>query len=150
MRWLVGILSFCFGLVCFAQQASIHLQDGSTLHGDIIGFDDGSYRLRGESFGTIDIPQRNVRSIDYGDSAGGSSSFGLSELQAIQARIMMDPQLLESIQALASDPLVQDLVNDPEIQQAIRSGNYSGLMNNPKILRLMQNPSVRAITEQVR
>ena len=115
MRLMLGVFSFCFAVASWAQQATISLNDGSVLRGDVVGLSNGFYSLRGNSFGELKIPKNNVRSIEYGDTSASPAGPGLSQLQAIEARLLMDPNLLDSIQSLANDPLVRDIVNDPEI-----------------------------------
>ena len=150
IRIVLGAFGLVISLASWAQQASVHLHDGSVLRGEVIGLENGVYSLRGKSFGVIKVPQNNIRNIDYGGSTTAPTGLGATDFQALQARMLMDPALMNSIQELTSDPVVQDIVNDPEIRSAIENGDYSSLMNNPKIIQLMQHPSVRSITEQVR
>jgi len=72
-----------------------------------------------------------------------------ASVEAMQQRILSDPQAASAVQALRDDPDVQAILNDPEITKALASGDMAALMHDPKIQRLVDKPAVQNLTRQV-
>jgi len=73
----------------------------------------------------------------------------VKEVEALQEAIRAQPELMEAINALRSDPEFQKVLNDPEIGAALQSGNLEALLANPKINGLVDNPEVQVITKKL-
>ena len=154
---LFSALLFLTSTLAWAEIATIHLQDGSKLRGEVLSLKGGAYTISTTSAGTLSIPQDQVKLVEYGgadtvraaDPASTLSTGTLDPgmMQSMQARLLQDPRIMAMIESLKSDASVQAIVNDPEIQAAIASGDFLALLNNPKFKALMQNPKVRGITE---
>ena len=147
-----------------AETAAIHLQDGSTIRGEVVSLKGGSYQVQTQTLGVLTISQNNVRVVEYGAPnaalnntqpaapapAPGANSAQSSQMAAITSRLQNSPALLGDIQALSNDPAIMAIVKDPEIQRLISSGDYASLMSNPKMRRLMSNSKIRNITGQLK
>lgn len=159
---LIGVLVVAGAMTpsASALAETLMLKDGTVVHGEIQALQDDVYTVKTDTLGTVRVHKRDVRSIDYsgsdsgiGSSAASSSNGsepGLAELEAMQLRMMQDPNLLALIQALQSDPDVLSVLSDPEIMSAIAAGDYAALMNHPKIVALTRNPNMRALIDEAR
>jgi hypothetical protein len=83
------------------------------------------------------------------DDLGGVNAAGNDAVQALQQRIVSDPDMAASVQALRDDPQVQAVLADPKISAALASGDLSALLNDPKIRDLADDPAVQDITRKV-
>jgi hypothetical protein len=70
-------------------------------------------------------------------------------VQAMQQRILSDPQAASAVQALRDDPDVQAVLNDPDVTKALASGDLAALMRDPKIQQLADKPAVQNLTRRV-
>jgi hypothetical protein len=68
---------------------------------------------------------------------------------ALQQRMLNDPEIMRSVQTLRDDPQVQAILADPAIAAALERGDLSALLADPKIQRLAEDPAVQSITRQV-
>lgn len=71
------------------------------------------------------------------------------QVEALQDRMQSQPEMMDAIRALQSDPAFQDVLNDPEIAAALQSGNTAALLANPKINDLANHPTVRDLTNKL-
>lgn len=151
-----------------AETASIHLNDGTTVRGEVIGLKDGNYQIRSSSLGTLDIPQSKIKLVEFGATATinnvasapassvngelGAPASGASAaaLANITSRLQNSPGLMSNISSLAEDPDIRAIVEDPEIQRLIQAGDFSSLMTNPKMRKLMNNSKIKDITNQLK
>ncbi len=83
-----------------------------------------------------------------GPSAGGGGG-PQNQLEALQERIESEPETMDAIRALQSDPAFQEVLSDPEITRAVAAGDLSALLANPKINALGKNPTVQEITKKL-
>jgi hypothetical protein len=83
------------------------------------------------------------------DDLAGAKAPSADTVQALQQRIVSDPAMAASIQALRDDPQVQAVLSDPAITDALARGDLGALLNNPKIRDLADDPAVQEITRQV-
>lgn len=142
-----------------AETASIHLHDGTTVRGEVVGLKGGSYQIQSSSLGTLNIPQSKIKLVEFNAGASASSAApapastagaDAATLANITSRLQNSPALLGDIQSLANDPAIMAIVKDPEIQRLIAAGDYTALMNNAKMRRLMSNSKIRGITSQLK
>lgn len=152
--------------VALAEQASILLNDGSQILGEVVSLKGGYYKVKTSSLGEIDLKQGDVKLIRYGQvaqtqtaktpapaasaTASASNPQLASMFQGVQQRISSDPQMMQKIQSMAQDPTLQAILNDPEIKRALESGDFGSLMANPKIHQLMNHSTVKQITQQMK
>ena len=153
---VLTFLSVLLSAQVTAETATIHLQDGSQLRGEVISLKGGAYTIATESAGTLSIAEREIELVEYGAGPGAETAQSVQNralnldqgmLQGMQTRLLADPKVMALIESLRSDADVQALVSDPEIKAAIASGDFLSLLNNPKFTQFMQNPKVRSITE---
>jgi hypothetical protein len=154
-----------------ASAATIVLRDGTVIHGEIESLQNGIYTIETGSLGPVRVSEQQVRSIDQGAGSasapasptaprpapapgvGPPESAALSgslDAQAVQSRILQDPQLLSMLLALQNDPDVLAVLADPEITKEIAAGDFAALMDNPKMIALMNNEKLREIIGQLR
>lgn len=84
-----------------------------------------------------------------GDDLGGVNAAAADSVQALQQRIVSDPEMADAVQALRDDPQVQALLTDPAISGALARGDMAALLNDPRIRDLAADPAVQNITRQV-
>ena len=83
------------------------------------------------------------------DDLGDVNSATSNTVQQLQQRIVSDPEMAASVQALRDDPKVQALLSDPDITAALARGDMAALLNDPKIRDLADDPAVQNLTRQV-
>jgi hypothetical protein len=146
---LLTVLLLLSPLGLAAQQAQIELADGSTLRGDLVGVANGSYRIRTQSLGIVTVNEADIVSLSIGAAdaprAPAAASTSSGQIQALQQGLMNDPQTLQMINGLMSDPQFQAILQDPAVLDAVNRGDMSALSRNPAILKLMNHPTVQAI-----
>lgn len=81
--------------------------------------------------------------------AGAAAQNTDAAVQALQNRMLSDPQVAGRIHSLSDDPDVRDVLDDPEIADALQRGDYGALLNHPKIQRLAEDPDVQSITRDI-
>ena len=145
-------------LVGAASAATIVLTDGSVVSGDIKSLQNDVYTIESGSLGTLRVRKEDIRSIELSDSSavGAREQSSVNEpridsanMQAMQLRMMQNPNVFSLIQSLQSDPQVQALLSDPAIMSAVASGDIAALMNHPAIIALTNNPKFREVIEEV-
>lgn len=70
-------------------------------------------------------------------------------VQALQNRMLSDPQVAGRIHSLSEDPDVREVLADPEIADALNRGDYGALLSNPMIQKLAEDPDVQGITRDI-
>jgi hypothetical protein len=83
------------------------------------------------------------------DEVGDVNAAAADAVQGLQQRIVADPEMAASIQALRDDPQVQAVLSDPAITAALARGDMAALLSDPKIRDLADDPAVQRITRQV-
>jgi hypothetical protein len=135
--------------------ATIYLNDGSVLAGEIISINSGIYSIQTESMGLININKSKVSSINFGapsDSArtgGNGNSAIMDQASALSKTIMADEEIMKMIMGLQNNPDFKAVLNDPDIMNAINTGNIAILLSNPKFLKIMNNSAVESINRQL-
>jgi len=137
-----------------ASAETLELNDGTVIQGEIKSLQNGVYTVETSALGTVRVPQQNVRTIDQssGDTAGSPARESLPsqpEIEAMQLRIIQDPNLLAMLLSLQNDPEVQAILADPEIMGALAAGDLAALMDHPKIIALTRNAHVREFMGEV-
>lgn len=150
-----ALLGFASGVVA---SPTIELKDGSRIHGEIQGLENGVYTVLSPSIGTVHVPQSNIVRIVYsGDDSSAPVSSGKSlthdgtlnhDIQQLQTRLAQDPAAMQSIMTLQSDPQVQAILSDPAIVKAIQEGDYMSLLDNAKIQALESNEHLKLLLKQ--
>ncbi len=74
-----------------------------------------------------------------------TSSGMTGDTQALQQKMMSDPEIMNMIQSLQNDPDFQQILQDPEIMKAVSSGDINALMANPKFTRILDKKTVHDI-----
>lgn len=82
------------------------------------------------------------------DGGGGQRS-SADTVDAMQKRILADPQMSGAVMSLRDNPQVQAILSDPALAAALSRGDLATLMADPKIKRLADDPAVRDLTRQV-
>ena len=153
---LTGLLALTLSSSSMAQQqAHIELQDGSSLRGELIGLENGVYRIRTRHLGVIELNQADIRSLGFGDAATVTNSSGATadnplagQLNELQKGMMGDESTMNLIMGLADDPTIQAILNNPALMRSISSGDLGALSKDPDITRLLNHPTVRQIQRQ--
>ena len=143
---LAGVLTFSASV---ATAEVITLMDGSTIKGEVLSMNNGSYQVKTTSLGLISLNKSQVRSISSGAPAAptpnAATSTSSSAVQALQSSMTSDRGIMDSIRSLQNNPDMQAVLQDPEVMQAVQSFDLQALANHPKIKKLMQNAEVKRI-----
>jgi len=126
----------------------IELVDGSVIAGEIISLSNGFYTVKSASIGTMQIPKSNIRTIRSRRSPGSPGTSG-DRVSSLEEKMMSDGDIMGVIQALQSDPDVQEILRDPEIMNAVKAGNVSVLMANPKYIKLSNKHAMQQIQNKI-
>ena len=128
-----------------ADAASIYLNDGSVLAGEIISINSGIYSIQTESMGLININKSKISSINFGspsdsDKTGGNGNSAIMEQASVLSKtIMSDEEIMKMIMELQNNPDFKAVLSDPDIMNSINTGSIEALLSNPKFLKLMDN-----------
>ena len=95
--------------------------------------------------GVLTVPQAGAAQ----DYSNAPSVVDEKQIETLEERISSQPETMDAIRALQSDPQFQEVLNDPEVAAALQSGNTGALLANPKINNLMSHPAVQDITKQL-
>lgn len=71
------------------------------------------------------------------------------QVESLEDRILSQPETMDAVRALQSDPEFQDVLKDPEVTRALESGNTDALLANPKVNNLVNNPAIQDITKKL-
>lgn len=154
------ILLFWAGATTAAEKSKIELTDGSSITGEVIGMSGGTYRIKTDSMGEVNIPSSQIRAIlstthgsrnstlpSHASPTPGPNS---AQIESIQKDMLADPKMIELIQALMSDPELQNALNDPSMMEKINRGDTSALENDPSFQKFMNHPKVKEIMERAK
>jgi hypothetical protein len=154
--WLAAaLLGFTSGVLA---SATIELNDGGRIQGEIQSFENGVYTIVSTSIGTVHVAQSKIARIVYdGDVSNAAAASGKAaprntdmsrDIEQMTARLAQDPAAVQSIMNLQSDPQIQAVLNDPTVAKAIQEGDYMSLLGNPKIQALESNEHLRQLIQQ--
>ena len=145
----------CICRLAYADELkTITLQDGSRIQGSVISLQNGEYTIQSPSLGTIHLKESNIRSISTQDShvsAGNveGSVDHTAEINNLMNGIMSNPELMNDIQALASDPQLVAILQDPAFMNAIQTRDFSALQTSAATQKLMDNPKMKALVQKI-
>lgn len=141
-----------------ASTKYITLKDGSVIKGELVSFDSGTYTVKTDNLGQLQLPEANVVSVaNEGVIAQGPKTLAQpnfsSRVSAMQNQIMADPKTMQVVQAMAEDPEIVSMISDPNFVQklsaAVSNGNVDGVADDPRIQELMGNPKMQALILQL-
>jgi hypothetical protein len=142
---LLFLLGVTIGNALAGEIKEIELKDGSVIYGEVVSFSGGTFTVRSNSFGTVEINECKIRAIRSRVPVAGKGD----QIQQIQQRMMSDKEVVEMILSLQNDPDVQKILQDPEIMKAVNSGDINALLSNPKFMKLLENPTIQDIRKKV-
>ncbi len=171
--FLILSLILILGNPAYAEtQKTITLKDGTVIKGEVVGFGNGQYTIKTKNLGELSVDDSNIVSINVTNSAasslsgsnssllsgfgglsalggaGGNSEFE-SQIQQLQGSILSNPQFMDQIQTLLSDPEIAALLADQELMSDLLSYDPSRLEGNAKVQKLMQNPKLKQLMNQI-
>ena len=149
-KLLILITVFVSNLAYAGPQQNIELIDGSVVRAEVIALNNGTYTLRSDSLGEMQIAAAKIKSISASvgsDVAATMRPPSAADLEGIRQSIVNNPSAMAKIETLQNDPLVQDILNDEATMRALSAGDLNTLMNDPKIKALMEHSTVRDITQ---
>jgi len=136
---------FCFLLFGFAAEqgelkanAVVKLRDGGVVVGQVLGKEDGKYRIMTATMGIVTISETDIASFEAKEEMNW---------EKYQKAITDSPQTISSIQDLSKDQEVMAIVSDPKIKEAIARQDLDYLRSNEKFLKFMNNPTVKQIIQ---
>ncbi len=154
----------------FAETKAVTLKDGSVIKGELVSFENGTYKIKTANLGDLELAEANVVSVANESMAmpvqqapqaaqglipqagAGTGNFS-SQVSAMQNQIMANPDSMQAIAAMAEDPEIMGLLSDPAFVQqltaAMSGQNVEAVANDPRIQKLMNNPKMRALVEQI-
>lgn len=150
------ILIFLSSGVYAGEFSEIGLIDGSTIYGEILSFNDGSYTVKSSSLGTIKVAESDIREIRVQSAntknreyaSPGNSSIS-PEVQALQTYMQNNQEIMAIIFSLQNDPDFQEIMSDPGILNAVNSGDIAALISNPKFMSLLNNHKIQEIQKKL-
>ena len=157
VSWLIAGFLLAGSGRSLAGESRIELSDGSQITGELVGIDNGQYRIRSPTLGEMSIPESAIRSIQPSGSSGapvarqtapGVSAYG-PEIASIQQQLTANSGLMGQITALQNDPAIQAVLADPELTRLILAGDLERLRADPRIQRLMEHPGIQGIVGQM-
>ncbi len=140
-----------------AMPVYLTLADRSVVSGEIESVQDGVYRLRSPSLGTVSVRESEIRRIEAATDAPAHPDSDTTkpgaaitpQIDALQRRIVGDDALMASVMALLDDPQVKDILDDPAVMDALHAGAIDALQRNPRFQSLMDDPTIREITKHM-
>ncbi len=155
--------SICFFIIMFCvsafagQLSEIILVDGSTIYGEVISLNNGIYKIKTQSLGTIEIKESKIRlvqkrtgSVVKAPVQGGTDNASVtSNILELQKQMMGNEDIMKMIMSLQNDPEIQKLMSDPAFMNSVNSGDINAIMNDPRLQNILNNPTVKEIHKKV-
>lgn len=151
LRLLAGVMLVA-GVAVAEERWIIELNDGSSITGRIVQFEDGVYTIASDTLGNLALDQEDILSIRSKRQGGNAARNGLPagiDPGALQQRIYSDPGLMAEIMALQNDRQIQGILGDPAILQHLQSGNIGALTSDPRIIDLLNHPRIKQIQRKI-
>jgi hypothetical protein len=141
----------------FSAESRIELTDGSVIAGELIGVEQGRYRIHSATLGEVSVPESNIRSIrpmtaesEVNAPAAASDNKGYgAELASIQQQLTTNPGVMQQIMALQNDPEIKSALADPDFTRMVLAGDLEKLRSDSRFQRLLEHPALQAIMGQV-
>lgn len=131
----------------------IELNDGSRISGRVVSLQDGIYTIESDSLGGLRLSESEILSIRsgalHGEERIRSNLPENFDQEALQNRILQDPQLMTEIMALQNDQQIQEILSDPGILQDLQSGDITSLTQDARIIELLNHPSIKQIQRKI-
>ena len=129
----------------------IELTDGSSISGRVVALEDGVYTIESETLGSLYLPQSEVVSIRSPQAVrrefhGVAPGF---DPEALQNRILQDPEIMTDIMSLQQDRQIQAILSDPGILRSLQAGDISALTEDPRIIELLKHPRIKLIQDKI-
>jgi hypothetical protein len=142
------LITFFSGSLVFANTLNrFELKDGSVIQGEILSYSKGIYKINTDVLGTITLSENKIRAI-HPASSESKKLPSAHNIDQVQKQMMNDPETVELIQQLQSNPSVQEILQDKELMDAIAQGNLNRVGDDPKIKALMQQETIGKIIEK--
>jgi hypothetical protein len=148
---LLNFSSVVFCALCFSflsgsaaaqdelkANAVVKLKDGGVVVGQVLGKENGKYRIMTGTMGIVTISETDIASFEAKEEMNW---------EKYQKAITDNPQTISSIQDLSRDQEVMAIVSDPKIKEAIARQDLDYLRSNEKFLKFMNNPTVKQIIQ---
>jgi hypothetical protein len=139
-----------------AELNDIVLEDGSIIRAEVISFQNGKYTLRSESIGVVTIDSSQVSQIlrhkanqSQAPLFSSSPEMFQANVEKAQTMLMKDPEAMQVVASMASDPNFKELLDDPASVAALKSGDMAALLKNPRFLAIMQDPKMQDMAAKV-
>lgn len=164
MRRIVISLTLAVAICGIAEAAELReivLTDGTVIIGEIESVAGGKFTIKTESFGTVEIPEGNIREVLLKSEAtplpsapepaspappAESASDGLRSMH--QSLFMMSG-LMELIFSLQDDPNLKRIMNDPSVVEALNQGDLARVLNHPDMRKFLESPKIRSLTQML-
>lgn len=147
---LAGTLCMLLSMSGALHADIIHLNDGSSINGEILSLKKGVYTIRSSTMGILKLRKTQVKAINNGEQQFIANQYSPNYFNHINKSVSASPDIQQSISGLNTDPIVQQILADPELMSAIQHRDMEKLQQNPLILKLMKNPQMQAITQQLK
>jgi hypothetical protein len=154
------------GVCAFSSEVSdIYLDDGSVLRAEVVSLQNGVYTLRSTSMGEFSLEASRIRQIGLRQpnqnfipgTAVQAQQQPLktpenfqSKVASTQAMIMKDPEAMQTVMTMATDPEFQKLFDDPQAVAALKAGDMATLMKNPQFQAIMNNPKMQGFADKMK
>lgn len=155
-KFIISTLLFAgfAGALYAAEKNRIELSDGSVLEGNIVSFENGVYTLQSDTLGMLRVDQAKVEKIEsIGASSAMPATPGLDvkgQMENIKTSITENPQIMNMVAGLLSDPQFKEVLNDPKTMQEVNSQDFQALSSNQKFLALMDNSNLDQIKKKLK
>lgn len=155
--WCSWILFALPQWLCAAADYRFELQDGSVIIGELVSVDNGVFKIRSPSLGTVTLRDSKVRTMGRAGSTASTETTltessepdWQAQMQALQRELVHNDDLMQAISALQNDPKIREVLADPELMALIGSGDMMALRNDQRIQQLLEHPGIRAIVDRL-
>lgn len=84
-----------------------------------------------------------------GGAPAGSASDFAAGVNAIQHRILSDPEMMEVLMQIAEDPAILSALLTPGVLQAVRTGDLQSVSKDPGVARAAADPRIQKIVKKL-
>ena len=155
--------SICFFISMFCvstfagQLSEIILVDGSTIYGEVVSLNNGVYKIKTQSLGTIEIKESKIRLVQKRNDSvvkapvqkGTDNASATTNILELQKKMMGNADIMKMIMSLQNDPEIQKLMSDPAFMNSVNSGDINAIMSDPRLQNILNNPTVKEIHKKV-
>ncbi len=157
--------SIALAQISSSETKTITLQDGTTLKGQVVGFQNGIYTIQTALFGQINLKDSEIVNIGAGPALTNNPSSQAPTVQpntqsaetnqlkmqalGVQQQLLSDPDTLMQMQAMLQDPQIMQILNDPEFVKAATNYDLQKIQNDPRTQQLMNNPQMQKLLNKM-